>query len=657
MALVVADRVKETTTTTGTGAITLAGAEVNFVAFSSVLSDGDTTYYAIVDDSNQDFEVGLGTYATSGNTLTRTTVLASSNGGSAVDLSAGSKEVFITYPAGKSVNKDASGNVSIPAQGDLRLEDASGGEYVGLQAPSTVASSFTLTLPSADGSANQLIKTDGSGNLSFTTVEAAPSTTATASGAIADGDLVVMNSNGTVSSVSGVKESISTPAQFETGSVIFNAVVYDANADRYVFAYEDSGNAQVGTAIVGQLNTSNDTWTFGTPVVFENALTAEMDIIYDPDTQRVVIAYIDDANNDYLTTIVGQVDNTDNSISFGTPVIAASEDANYPRIDYDTDQNRVVLAWWYTYPKAIAGSVTGGATNSISYGSAVNVVESSNRAPIGLAFDSNSNKHLYVYGATQNNSSMNAGLLSLSGSTITVEDTLTIYSPAAQTAGRGTTVFDSNVNKFVSFFKDISTNGCAVVVCSVSGTEIVVESSHVANFNPSSYMKAAFDSNSNTIALSNAEGIAGSPSGNLAIHTGNIGSDGVFRFREKVTRVDSQDLTPTYTSMCFDSTNNLFVVAFADRGTSPNPGMAAVYRAPSGNLTEGNFLGISNGAYSDTTTATIQLVGSVDDAQSGLTAGQEYYVLADGSLSTDSKEYPNVRVGVATSATQIVIKG
>ena len=158
MALVVADRVKETTTTTGTGAITLAGAATNFVTFSSVLSNGDTTYYAIVDDANTDFEVGLGTYASSGNTLTRTTVLASTNSGSAVNLSAGSKEVFITYPAGKSVNRDASGNVSVSGsvtatsfagditgnvtgnvtatqvdltgQGDLRLQDSTGGEYV-----------------------------------------------------------------------------------------------------------------------------------------------------------------------------------------------------------------------------------------------------------------------------------------------------------------------------------------------------------------------------------------------------------------------------------------------------------------------------------------------------------------------------------------------
>lgn len=113
MALVVADRVKETTTTTGTGAIALGGAEANFVAFSSVLSDGDTTYYAIIDNVNQDYEVGLGTYTASGNTLARTTVLASSNGGSAVNFSAGSKDVFINYPADKSVYLDGSNQLVI----------------------------------------------------------------------------------------------------------------------------------------------------------------------------------------------------------------------------------------------------------------------------------------------------------------------------------------------------------------------------------------------------------------------------------------------------------------------------------------------------------------------------------------------------------------
>ena len=113
MAFVVADRVKETTTTTGTGAITLAGAEPNFITFTSALSDGDTTYYAIVDDTNLAFEVGLGTFTASGTTLARTTVLASSNSGSAVNLQAGTKDVFINYPAGKSVFLNASNQLVI----------------------------------------------------------------------------------------------------------------------------------------------------------------------------------------------------------------------------------------------------------------------------------------------------------------------------------------------------------------------------------------------------------------------------------------------------------------------------------------------------------------------------------------------------------------
>jgi len=108
MALVISDRVKETTTTTGTGTVTLAGAVTGFRAFSNVLSNSDTTYYAIV-GSNQ-FEVGIGTY-TSG-TLTRDTVLSSSNSNLKVDFGAGSKNVFITQPADKAIYQDASGNVA-----------------------------------------------------------------------------------------------------------------------------------------------------------------------------------------------------------------------------------------------------------------------------------------------------------------------------------------------------------------------------------------------------------------------------------------------------------------------------------------------------------------------------------------------------------------
>jgi len=121
MALILADRVKETTTTTGTGTITLLGAATGFQSFA-VIGNANTTYYTIAGQGTSEYEVGIGTYTSSGTTLARTTVLASSNANAAVNFSAGTKDVFVTYPAGKSVNLDASGNstaLGIPVSATL----------------------------------------------------------------------------------------------------------------------------------------------------------------------------------------------------------------------------------------------------------------------------------------------------------------------------------------------------------------------------------------------------------------------------------------------------------------------------------------------------------------------------------------------------------
>lgn len=112
MAFVIADRVRETTTTTGAGNITLAGAVSKFRAFSAVLSTGDTTYYSIVDQSGIDWEVGIGTF-TSPSTLARTTILSSSNAGSAVSFAAGTKDVFITLPAPRTVTSVSGGTTGL----------------------------------------------------------------------------------------------------------------------------------------------------------------------------------------------------------------------------------------------------------------------------------------------------------------------------------------------------------------------------------------------------------------------------------------------------------------------------------------------------------------------------------------------------------------
>ena len=105
MALVLKDRVKETSTTTGTGTFTLAGAVSGFQSFS-VIGNANTVYYAIVNLSASEWEVGLGTYTSSGTLLSRDTVLESSNSGSEVNFSAGTKDVFCTYPAEKAVTLD-----------------------------------------------------------------------------------------------------------------------------------------------------------------------------------------------------------------------------------------------------------------------------------------------------------------------------------------------------------------------------------------------------------------------------------------------------------------------------------------------------------------------------------------------------------------------
>jgi hypothetical protein len=108
MALVLADRVKETTTTTGTGTYTLAGAVAGFEPFTTI-GNGNTTYYACTLGS--DFEVGIGTYTASGTTLARTTILQSTNNDNAVNWGAGEKTIFCTQPAEKAVFLDASGHI------------------------------------------------------------------------------------------------------------------------------------------------------------------------------------------------------------------------------------------------------------------------------------------------------------------------------------------------------------------------------------------------------------------------------------------------------------------------------------------------------------------------------------------------------------------
>lgn len=134
MAFVLADRVKDSTTTTGTGTVTLAGSPpAGFQAFSAV-GNGNNTYYTI--SGGSEWEVGIGTYSSTGPTLSRDTVLSSSAGGTTkVNFSAGSKDVFVTYPAERSVYTTASAELAIPAPGTTSNVLTSNGTSWVSQAP------------------------------------------------------------------------------------------------------------------------------------------------------------------------------------------------------------------------------------------------------------------------------------------------------------------------------------------------------------------------------------------------------------------------------------------------------------------------------------------------------------------------------------------
>jgi hypothetical protein len=146
MPLFVKDRVKETTTTAGTGTITLAGAVTGFQSFSAI-GDGNTTFYTIA--GGAEWEVGIGTYTSSGTTLSRDTVLSSSNSGSKVNFSAGTKDVFVTYPASRTATGGGGvGALIVNASTVTESYSLDSGFNAQSVGPITVASGVSVTVAS-----------------------------------------------------------------------------------------------------------------------------------------------------------------------------------------------------------------------------------------------------------------------------------------------------------------------------------------------------------------------------------------------------------------------------------------------------------------------------------------------------------------------------
>ena len=277
MALEIHDRVKETTTTTGTGTYTLAGAVTGFETFTANLDNSDTTYYACTD--NTDFEVGLGTFTSSGTTLARTTILASSNSNNAVNWSSGTRTIFMTYPADKAVFEDASGHVSIPhdlfiAGGLIDLKNDGGAvsqikfycessnahAQTLIGAPHSESASNTLTLPSSGGSA-RLVSTASTATLTNKSIDSDNNTITNIVNADIKSSAAIANSKLANSSITVADPSSST-------AISLGETITFLGTTNEVEVSEGSGTITVGlpnnVTIAGNLTVNGTTTTIDT---------------------------------------------------------------------------------------------------------------------------------------------------------------------------------------------------------------------------------------------------------------------------------------------------------------------------------------------------------------------------------------------------------
>jgi len=275
MALVVKDRVQETSTTTGTGTFTLAGAVTGFQAFS-VIGDGNTTYYAIV--GGAEFEVGLGTYTLSGTTLSRTTILESSNGGSAVNFSAGTKNVFVTYPAEKGIYLDASGNsIGLGTLASATLTNATGLPIsTGVSGLGSGIATFLAT-PSSANLASAVTDETGSGSLVFATSPTlvTPALGTPSSGTLTNCTFPTLNQNTTGSSATVTGNATGSTFGFNSG---YGSVVTAYGCRAWV-NFNGTGTPAIRAS--GNVSSITDNGTGDYTVNFTTAMT---DANYSPIT-------------------------------------------------------------------------------------------------------------------------------------------------------------------------------------------------------------------------------------------------------------------------------------------------------------------------------------------------------------------------------------
>jgi hypothetical protein len=431
----------------------------------------------------------------------------------------------------------------------------------------------------------------------------AKSATFVASGTLASGVTVALKSNGQVEAIASVGQSIGAESVFETATSNYSAATYDSNSNKVVIAYQDAGNSDYGTAVVGTV--SGASISFGTPVAFTNGdAGGEIALAFDSSSNKVVIAYINQQNSYYGTAIVGTVSGT--SISFGTAVVFESATAYYIGSTFDSTNNKIVLSYRDAgnsdYGTAIVGTVSG---TSISFGSAV-VFESATTNETAATYDSTNGRIVIAYSDTGNSGYGTAIVGTVSGTSISFGSAVVFETAVINST---TATYDSSSNKIVITYSDGGNSyyGTAIVG-TVSGTSISFGTAVVFNAaNTQQYTSATFDSTANKVVIaytdtansSHGAAIAGTVSG-TSISFGT-------------TTVTNAAVT-YYNAATYDSTNNKVVIGYKDAGNS-NYGTAVVFTVASTNSAD--FVGITDADVASAASGSVTIKGGISTITGG----------------------------------------
>ena len=467
-----------------------------------------------------------------------------------------------------------------------------------------------------------------------------------ASGTVANGANVVVNTDGTVSIITqtgSANPSVGSPVVFQSSGTYYTGATYDSTNGKVVLVYRDNG-ASRGKAIVGTV--SGTSISFGSAVEFHSSASQDNQVEF-VGSGKVVVAYQQGGNPYYGKARVGTI--SGNSISFGTEVTFESANTVNIGMAYDSSNDRVVIAYRdggnSSYGTAIVGTVSG---TSISFGSPV-VFNSASTRYMQAVYDSANSKIVIVYRDDGNSDKGTAIVGTVSGTSISFGSAAVFESGQTNYI---TSTYDSTNQKVVIAYGDWGNNSGAgtAVVGTVSGTSISFGTPVVYETSQSAFNSAVYDSAKEKVVIAFRDN--NNSSYGTAI-VGTVSGDSI----SFGTPVVFESAASNYQATAYDSTNEKVVIAYYDAGNS-DYGTAVVFSSNTlvTNLTASNYIGIAAEAISNGATGKVNVAGGVNSGQTGLTTARTYYVQGDGSLGTSAGN-PSVVAGTSISTTQIIVKG